>query len=68
VTSEFIETPSPLTPLGVKGLGEAGTIGMPAAVANAVMDALGPLGVRHLDFPFRPERVWRAIRERGAGT
>ncbi|MCS7171819.1 MAG: xanthine dehydrogenase family protein molybdopterin-binding subunit [Armatimonadetes bacterium] len=64
VETELLETPSPLNPLGAKGIGEAGTIGMPAAVANAVMDALGPLGVRHLDFPFRPERVWRAMRER----
>jgi carbon-monoxide dehydrogenase large subunit len=61
VRSEFLETPSPLNPLGVKGVGEAGSIAAPAAVASAVHDALRPLGVRHLDFPFTPARVWQAI-------
>src|SRR5271165_5594183 len=55
------ETPSPSNPLGVKGVGEAGTIGATGAIANAVVDALSPLGIRHLDLPFTPERVWRAI-------
>ena len=59
------ETPSPSNPLGVKGVGEAGTIGATPAVANAVVDALSPLGIRHLDLPFTPERVWRAIQEKG---
>jgi carbon-monoxide dehydrogenase large subunit len=59
------ETPSPSNPLGVKGVGEAGTIGATPAVANAVIDALSPLGIRHLDIPFTPERVWRAIQESG---
>ncbi len=54
-------TPSPLNPLGVKGVGEAGTIGSTPAVVNAVIDALAPLGVRHLDMPLKPEKVWRAI-------
>jgi carbon-monoxide dehydrogenase large subunit len=54
-------TPSPTNALGVKGVGEAGTIGATPAIANAVMDALAPLGVRHLDLPLTPERVWRAI-------
>jgi carbon-monoxide dehydrogenase large subunit len=54
-------TPSPTNSLGVKGVGEAGTIGATPAIANAVMDALAPLGVRHLDLPLTPERVWRAI-------
>jgi carbon-monoxide dehydrogenase large subunit len=58
-------TPSPSNPLGVKGVGEAGTIGAAPAIANAVIDALSPLGIRHLDIPFTPERVWRAIREKG---
>lgn len=62
LVSEFLETPSPLNPLGAKGLGEAGTIGAPPALANAVLDALRPFGVRHLDFPFTAERVWRALR------
>ncbi|HZS85042.1 MAG TPA: xanthine dehydrogenase family protein molybdopterin-binding subunit [Stellaceae bacterium] len=50
-------------PLGVKGCGEAGAIGAPAAVMNAVLDALSPLGIRHLDMPASPERVWRAIQQ-----
>ena len=53
--------PSPTNPLGVKGTGEAGTTGAIPAVANAVMNALRPLGIRHLDFPFSPSRVWQAI-------
>ena len=57
------ETPSPITPLEVKGLGEFSTVGSPAAVANAVMDALSPLGVRHLDTPYTPEKLWRVIHE-----
>jgi carbon-monoxide dehydrogenase large subunit len=58
-------TPTPLNPLGVKGIGEAATIGSTPAIANAVIDALSPLGVRHLDIPLRPERVWQAM-QRGA--
>ena len=54
-------TPSPSNPLGVKGVGEAGTIGAAPAIANAVIDALSPFGVRHLDMPFTPEKVWRAL-------
>ena len=54
-------TPSPVNPLGVKGVGEAGTIGATPAIANAVLDALEPLGIRHLDLPLTPERVWKAI-------
>src|SRR5512132_108440 len=55
--------PTELNPLGAKGAGEAGTVGALPAVLNAVMDALAPLGVRHLDMPATPERVWQAIRE-----
>jgi carbon-monoxide dehydrogenase large subunit len=55
------QTPSPLNPLGVKGLGEAGAVGLPPAIVNAVMDALQPLGVSHLDMPLTPEKVWRAL-------
>jgi aerobic carbon-monoxide dehydrogenase large subunit len=62
------ETPSPSNPLGVKGVGEAGTIGATPAIANAVVDALSPLGIRHLDIPFTPERVWRAINEKGGAA
>ena len=56
-------TRSPHHPLGVKGIGEAGTIASTSAVYNAVMDALNPLGVKRVDMPFTPERVWRAIQE-----
>jgi carbon-monoxide dehydrogenase large subunit len=55
------ETPTDVNPLGVKGAGETGTIASTAAVANAVMDALAPLGIRHIDLPLTPERVWRAM-------
>jgi carbon-monoxide dehydrogenase large subunit len=57
-----IETPTPLNPLGAKGIGESATVGSTPAVVNAVVDALAPLGVRHLDPPLTPERVWRAVR------
>lgn len=56
-------TPSPHNPLGVKGAGEMGTIAATVAVAHAVMDALAPLGIRHLDMPFTAEKVWSAIQE-----
>ena len=65
IRSELRQTPSPLNPLGAKGVGEGGSIGAPAAIANAVADALSPLGIRHLDPPFTPARVWDAIREEG---
>jgi carbon-monoxide dehydrogenase large subunit len=61
-------TPSPVNPLGVKGVGEAGTIGATPAIANAVLDALQPLGVVHLDLPLTPERVWRAIQAHSAAA
>src|SRR5215471_11553142 len=57
------ETPTTVNPLGVKGIGETGTIASTVAVYNAVMDALAPLGVQKIDMPLTPERVWRAIRE-----
>jgi len=63
---ERTEAPSPTNPLGVKGVGETGTIASPAAVMNAVVDALSPYGVRDVDMPAKPERVWRAIQEGGA--
>lgn len=56
------ETPTGLNPLGAKGIGEAATVGSTPAVQNAVIDALSHLGVRHIDMPLTPERVWRAIR------
>jgi carbon-monoxide dehydrogenase large subunit len=58
-------TPSPVNPLGVKGIGEAGTIAASAAVVNSVVDALAHLGVRHIDMPLKPERVWRAMQTKG---
>ncbi len=57
------ETPTPVNPLGVKGIGEAGTIGATPAVHNAVIDAVSHLGVRHIDMPMTPERVWTAIQK-----
>ena len=59
-------TPSPHNPLGVKGIGESGTIGGAAAIQNAGVDALAHLGVRHLDTPFTPNRVWEALQDPGA--
>jgi carbon-monoxide dehydrogenase large subunit len=56
------ETPTFVNPLGVKGAGETGTIAATAAVVNAVMDALAPFGITHIDMPLTPERVWRVIR------
>ncbi|HUT50003.1 MAG TPA: xanthine dehydrogenase family protein molybdopterin-binding subunit [Alphaproteobacteria bacterium] len=58
-----VVTPSPMNPLGVKGVGEAGTIGAPSAIMGAVLDALQPLGVRHIDMPLTSERIWRAIKD-----
>ncbi len=57
------ETPTPLNPLGVKGIGEAATVGSTPAVANAVVDAVAHLGVTSIDIPMRPERIWRAIND-----
>ena len=57
------ETPTTVNPLGVKGIGETGTIASTPAVYNAVMDALAPFDVGKLDMPLTPERVWRAIRD-----
>lgn len=62
------ETPTPLNSLGAKGIGEAATIGSTPAVQNAVIDALAHLGVRHIDMPCTPERVWLAIQDAEAGT
>ena len=62
------ETPTPLNPLGAKGVGESGTIGSTPAVQAAVLDALAPLGISHLDIPYTPQRVWRAIAAAEAAT
>jgi carbon-monoxide dehydrogenase large subunit len=60
---DFMDVPAKTNPLGVKGIGEAGCVGAPPAIMNAILDALRPLGVRHLDMPATPHRVWRAIQE-----
>jgi carbon-monoxide dehydrogenase large subunit len=60
-TLERTVTPSPSNPLGVKGVGEAGTIGGTPAVINSIIDALKPFGVEHIDMPASPMRVWKAI-------
>jgi carbon-monoxide dehydrogenase large subunit len=57
------ETPTPINPLGAKGIGEAATIGSTPAIQNAVIDAVSHLGVRHIDMPCTPERVWSAIQD-----
>jgi carbon-monoxide dehydrogenase large subunit len=57
-----VEVPCRTNAMGVKGCGEAGSIGAPAAVINAIVDALAPFGVRHLDMPATPERIWRLCR------
>jgi carbon-monoxide dehydrogenase large subunit len=61
IEGHHTETPSPVNPLGVKGVGEAGAIGAPPAIVNSVVDALSHLGVRHIDMPLTPEKVWNAI-------
>jgi carbon-monoxide dehydrogenase large subunit len=58
---EHTVTPSPWNPLGVKGVGESGTVGAPAAIMNAMVDALEQFGVEHVDFPFTPQKIWRLI-------
>jgi carbon-monoxide dehydrogenase large subunit len=60
IVSEFVEIPATTNPLGVKGIGEAGTIAAPPTVVNAVLDALRGLGVEHLDMPLTPARIWQA--------
>ena len=57
------ETPSPVNPMGVKGVGEAGTIGATPAIVNAVVDALSEFGIRHVDMPMKPEAIWRIIQK-----
>ena len=63
-----METPTPLNPLGAKGIGESGTIGSTPAVQNAVVDALSHLGVRHVEMPTSPQRVWQALAEARGGN
>jgi len=58
-----VEVPSPANPLGVKGCAEAGCVAAPSAIVDAVLDALAPLGVRNIDMPLTPHRVWQSIRD-----
>jgi carbon-monoxide dehydrogenase large subunit len=62
---ETLEVPSPTNPLGAKGIGSVSTVPVPAAVANAVLDALAGFGVRHLDTPLTAEKIWRAMQGTG---
>ena len=64
IESDHTITPSPVNPLGVKGVGEAGTIGCSPAVVNSVVDALSPLGIRHIDMPMTPEKIWKLVARR----
>jgi aerobic carbon-monoxide dehydrogenase large subunit len=59
--TDLVETPSPINPLGTKGVGEGGTIGAPPTVVNAVLDALAPLGIEAVDMPLKPEKIWTLI-------
>ncbi|HEY6542324.1 MAG TPA: molybdopterin cofactor-binding domain-containing protein, partial [Ktedonobacteraceae bacterium] len=65
--TDTVETPSPLNPLGAKGVGEAGCIGAPPAIVNAVLDALAPLGIQTIDMPLKPEKVYSLIQAARAG-
>src|SRR5262249_58201283 len=62
------ETPTDVNPMGVKGVGEAGTIGATPAIVAAVVDALSPFGVRHLDMPIKPEAGWPIIGQKSGGA
>jgi carbon-monoxide dehydrogenase large subunit len=68
VQTELEEVPCKTNPLGVKGIGESGTIGAPPTVINAIIDALEPLGVDRIDMPATPARVWQTIARAKAGA
>ena len=63
IRSQFQQTPSPTNPLGVKGVGESGAMGAPPTIGHAVLDALAPFGIAHLDMPLTPQKIWAAIRD-----
>src|SRR5712671_2563234 len=63
IRSQFQQTPSPTNPLGVKGIGESGSIGAPPTIVHAVLDALAPFGIAHLDMPLTPQKIWAAMRD-----
>jgi len=66
--TDFIETPSPYNPLKAKGAGESGCIGAPPAIVNAVLDALDPLGIKSIDMPLKPEKIWSLLQAARQGT
>ena len=66
--SQFQETPSPTNPLGVKGIGESGSIGAPPTIVHAVLDALAPFSIAHLDMPLTPQKLWAAIQKAHGGA
>jgi carbon-monoxide dehydrogenase large subunit len=68
IDADLEEVPCKTNPLGVKGIGESGTIGAPPTVINALIDALGPLGVAQIEMPATPARVWETIRRAQAGA
>ena len=68
IRSYFQETPSPTNPIGVKGIGESGSIAAPPCMVHAVLDALSPFGIAHLDMPLTPPRIWSAIQNALAGA
>ena len=63
IITDHTVTPSPYNELGVKGAGESGATGSPAAIANAVVDALDPFGIEHVDLPITPESLWQQIQD-----
>jgi carbon-monoxide dehydrogenase large subunit len=67
IETDRTETPCPHNVTGIKGVGETGTIASSQAVVNAVVDALAPFGIKHIDMPLTPERVWRAIQDTRGG-
>ena len=68
IRSLFQETPSPTNPIGVKGIGESGSIAAPPCMVHAVLDALSPFGIKHLDMPLTPPRIWAAVQQARAGA
>lgn len=66
--TDFIESPSPYNPLGAKGIGESGCVGAPPAIVNAALDALSPLGIKSLDMPLKPEKIWALMQAARRGT
>ena len=60
---DTVDTISPTNPLGAKGIGSVSTVPSPAAIANAIMDAIAPTGVRHIDTPYTKEKLWRSVRD-----